>query len=284
MRKSFWLVALGIAIAVAAIGLLAFRLLPGPNLLHRIETLAQQRVLASRMHAGVYTDPVSANVMPWQLYVPPEANNVSRRLPLLLVLHPGGGRGKDNLRQLDAGVRYLLSDTLQDIEPVMVLAPQAAIRSHWVNYPSFDPPFTNFDQREIPQSENVKTAIRLLREIAGKYNADTTRIYLTGMSMGGEGSWDSLTYYPELFAAGLILNGAGDPRAMARVARLPIRFYHGSTDKVTPVANSRELAARLQELGALARYEELPGAGHDIRDLVYTRKNFSWLLQQKRPN
>jgi predicted peptidase len=151
-----------------------------------------------------------------------------------------------------------------------------------VNYPSFDPPFTNFDQRVIAESENIQTAIRLLRDVSHKHNADPSRIYLTGMSMGGEGSWDALTYYPDLFAAALILNGAGDPRAMGRVTKLPIRFYHGRADKITPVANSRELAASLHEMSALARYTEFRWAGHDIRDRVYTRANFAWLLQQRR--
>lgn len=234
------------------------------------------------MGAGVYTDPVSGNVMPWRLYVPPAAGGGLERLPIVLVLHGGAGRGDDNLSQLDESVDHLLSDACQGLEPVLVLAPQAGIRTHWVNYPSFDPPFVNFDQRVIAESENIQTAIRLLRDVSHKHNADPSRIYLTGMSMGGEGSWDALTYYPDLFAAALILNGAGDPRAMGRVTKLPIRFYHGRADKITPVANSRELAASLHELGALARYTELRWAGHDIRDRVYTRANFAWLLQQRR--
>ncbi|WP_135211387.1 PHB depolymerase family esterase [Vitreimonas flagellata] len=241
-----------------------------------------QRSLASRMGAGVYTDPVSGNIMPWRLYVPPAAGGGLERLPIVLALHGGAGRGDDNLSQLDESVDHLLSDACQGLEPVLVLAPQAGIRTHWVNYPSFDPPFTNFDQRVIAESKNLQTAIRLLRDVSHKHDADPSRIYLTGMSMGGEGSWDALTYYPDLFAAALILNGAGDPRAMGRVTKLPIRFYHGRADKITPVANSRELAARLHELGALARYTELRWAGHDIRDRVYTRANFAWLLQQRR--
>lgn len=248
----------------------------------KIASVSRQQSLASRMRAGVYTDPISGNVMPWRLYIPSSRVDSSERLPIVLVLHGGSSRGDDNLGQLDESVQHLLSDELQGIEPFMVLAPQADVRTHWVNYPGFDPPFTNYDQRVIPQSENIKTAIRLLREVSDKNDADPARIYLTGMSMGGEGSWDALTYYPDLFAAALILNGAGDPRAMNRVTKLPVRFYHGSKDVITPVANSRELAASLRALRARARYMELRGAGHDIRDAVYTRGNLAWLLQQRK--
>lgn len=278
LSKRLSLIVIGLALAVAAAVCVIVFVRGEPEYVEA----SRQRSLASRTEAGVYTDSVSGNVMPWRLYVPPEAGAGSHQLPMILVLHGGSGRGNDNLGQLDESVQYLLSDVLQGIEPVMVLAPQADIRTHWVNYPSFDPPFTNFDQDAIPESENIKTAIRLLREVAGRYHADPSRIYLTGMSMGGEGSWDALTYYPDLFAAALILNGAGDPRAMNRVTKLPIRFYHGSADPTTPVANSRELAARLGELGARARYEELRGAGHDIRGQVYTRQNLAWLLEQRK--
>jgi predicted peptidase len=267
------------AALIALGGALAYRLLtPSPREIARLE---KARVLAQRMHGEVFTDPQSGNVMPWRLYEPPGA--AAGKLPLVLAFHGGHGRGDDNLIQLDESAEFLMSDALQGIEPTLVLVPQAAKRTHWVDYDSFKPPFENYDQRQIPQSENIKTAIRLLRDIIARYDVDPSRVYVTGFSMGGQGSWDSLSYYPELFAAALIVNGAGDPRSMERVKSIPVRFFHGDRDGITPTANSRELDQVLRGLNAQAQYFEVSG-GHDIRSLVYTRENFAWLLQQRRPN
>ena len=280
MSKTLFVIAFGVLAFTVGAGLVYKKFFSRtPEQIARAE---QQQSLARRMIAGQFTDPVSGNVLPWRLFVP-EGVDAQHPAPIILALHSGAGRGNDNLKQLDDTIAYLLSDELQGIAKTIVLAPQAAERSHWVDYPTFDPPFTNFSQQQIPESQNIKSAIRLLKETIAHYHADPTRVYITGISMGGEGSWDAITYYPDLFAAALILNGAGDPAAMVRVKDLPIRFFHGSDDSITPTANSRELAAALKELGALARYEEIPGAGHNIRHRVYNRENLGWLLQHSNP-
>jgi predicted peptidase len=278
LPKSFHFFALAALMAVP-VGVVAWRQLA--RWLDKAARDELSKALAARMQAGVFRDPVSDNVMPWRLYVPPGVESL-RSLPLVIAFHGGGGKGSDNLKQLDGVIRDLLSDALQGIEPVMVLAPQAEERTHWVDYPGFDPPFRNFDQCQIPQSENLKSAIRLLRQIIDKHDADRSRVYVIGFSMGGEASWDAITYYPEMFAAALIMAGAGDPRAMERVRSLPIRFFHGDRDDITPTENSRELDAALRALGAMARYTEIPGVGHDIPGYACTRENFAWLLRQRR--
>jgi predicted peptidase len=277
-QKLPWLLLIAVLLLVP-LGVLAWRkyITPSPQEIERAE---RSRALAPRTQAGIFTDPESGNVIPWRLYVPPGAGTA--RLPLVLAFHGGPSRGDDNLRQLDESAELLMSDALQGVEPTMVLMPQADERTHWVDYPTFKPPFQNFDQRQIPQSENVKSAIRLLRQVIATQNVDPSRVYVTGFSMGGQGSWDSLSYYPDLFAAALIVNGAGDPRVMDRVKDVPIRFFHGDKDTITPTANSRELDAALRAVGAHAQYFEIPGIGHEIRKAVYTRENFAWLLEQRR--
>lgn len=239
--------------------------------------------VAQRMKAGKYQNPDSNLSMPYRLYIPDDAKaaDSNRKFPVILALHSGRGRGNDNVNQIDRTVEILLSDMLQGIEPVFVVAPQAEKRTHWVNYDKFTPPFLNFDQQVIPQSENLKTAIKLLKDIIARYPIDPQRVYITGISMGGEGTWDALSYYPDLFAAAIPLNGAGDPVAVRRVGMMPIRFFHGSEDIITPVENSRALHQSLSRGPNNATYQELDGAAHDIRDLVYSRELFLWMLAQR---
>lgn len=239
--------------------------------------------IAERMKAGTYRNQESNVSMPYRLYIPDDtaAAGSDKKFPVILALHSGRGRGNDNVDQIDRTIEILLSEMLQGIEPVFVVAPQAEKRTHWVNYDKFTPPFLNFDQQDIPQSENLKTAIKILKDIIDRYPIDPQRVYITGISMGGEGTWDAVSYYPDLFAAAIPLNGAGDPEAVRRVGMMPIRFFHGSEDIITPVENSRALHKSLSRGPNNATYQELEGAAHDIRDLVYSRDLFQWMLAQR---
>ena len=100
--------------------------------------------------------------------------------------------------------------------------------------------------------------------------------------MGGEGAWDAVCYYPDLFAAAIILNGAADPLAVANTKQMPIRFFHGDKDTITPVANSREINKSITQHNKNAHYTEIKDAGHNIRDRVYSTDLFTWLLKQRR--
>ena len=243
-----------------------------------------QVALAERMEADIYRNDESNVSMPYRLYIPDASAVVGsdKKFPVILALHSGRGRGNDNINQMDRTIELLLSDMLQGIEPVFVIAPQVEKRTHWVNYDKFTPPFFNFDQHVIPQSENLKTAIKMLKDIIDHYPVDHQRVYVTGISMGGEGTWDAVSYYPELFAAAIPLNGAGDPEAVRRVGMMPIRFFHGSEDIITPVENSRALHQSLSRGPNNATYQELRGAAHDIRDLAYSKDLFKWMLAQRK--
>jgi predicted peptidase len=92
---------------------------------------------------------------------------------------------------------------------------------------------------------------------------DPARIYLTGLSMGGYGTWDLAARQPERFAAILPICGGGDEATAPRLAKLPIWCFHGDADTVVPVERSRTMIAAVRAAGGSPKYSELPGVGHD---------------------
>jgi predicted peptidase len=133
-----------------------------------------------------------------------------------------------------------------------------------------------------------------------EFGGDADRVYLTGLSMGGYGTWYLAGQFPERFAAiapvcggvrgpaafpQLTMSRASDPYAeiARKVARLPIWIFHGEKDASVPVEESRRMHAALRALGADVRYSEYPGVGHDSWNNAYTEPGFlPWLLGQSK--
>jgi predicted peptidase len=140
-----------------------------------------------------------------------------------------------------------------------------------------------------------------------EFHADESRVYLTGLSMGGNGSWYLAYHHADRFAALVVVCGfvgeftgttshtfypaiapvsATDAYAAIaqRVSRLPIWIFHGDADPTVPVEVSRHMASALKAIGANVQYTELPGIGHNAWDPAYDRADlFTWLFKQKRP-
>ena len=118
---------------------------------------------------------------------------------------------------------------------------------------------------ETPISPALSAASKLLDNICAQYPADTSRLYITGVSMGGYGAWDLLLRHPDLFAGAIILCGAGDPSQAAAIAHIPLRLFHGAKDTEVPVSGSREMYQALLDAGANdVQYQEYPDIGHWI--------------------
>jgi predicted peptidase len=111
---------------------------------------------------------------------------------------------------------------------------------------------------------------------------DPARIYLTGLSMGGYGTWDLAARQPERFAAILPICGGGDEATTARLAKLPIWCFHGDADTVVPVERSRTMIAAVRAASGSPKYSELPGVGHDSWTPAYRDPAvLDWLFTQK---
>lgn len=91
------------------------------------------------------------------------------------------------------------------------------------------------------------TALNLLDSVLNTYSIDKNRQYITGLSMGGYGTWDSISRYPDRFAAAVPMSGAGDPDKASLFASLPIWVFHNTNDRIVPVSGSRDMVRAMQQ-------------------------------------
>jgi predicted peptidase len=244
------------------------------------------RELAARMVAGKFSAPASsaggkALEVRYQLFVP-ASYSATKRYPLIVSLHGAGSHGTDNLRQLSSTVGAVI-DGAQAIEPTLVLVPQDPTGDKWVTG-SGEAPYRNFRQADRPQSAATAIVLAGIDELRAKYAIDPDRVYLTGGSAGGTGTWDVITRNGVgRFAAAVPITGANDPSRASVIARLPIWAFHGARDDTAPVENSREMVAKLRELGSPIQYTEYPDVGHESWNRAYAEPDlFRWMLAQRR--
>lgn len=202
------------------------------------------------------------------------------RYPLVLFLHGAGERGNDNLKQLKYLPTWLADPALRQRHPCFVLAPQCRMDERWVDVSWADA--TSTPQPTTPTID-LAAATKALEETLVREAIDPARIYLTGLSMGGYGTWDLAARMPDRFAAILPVCGGGDDRVAGRIAALPIWCFHGDADKAVPVDRSRTMIAAVKAAGGRPIYSELPGVGHDSWTPAY-RDGFvlDWLFSQRK--
>lgn len=237
--------------------------------------------LSKLLLADTYRRDDAPYSLPYRLHVP-RKYDAHQRYPLVLYLHGADGRGEDNLRQLSDDVASLVSERVQSIEPFFVLVPQCAERDEWVNrHDSI--PFHNYDQRRVPESSASRMTLDVIRAIQAKYAIDANRLYITGYSMGGSGTWDFVTRHPGVFAGAIPVSGVNDPSRASVLKGTAIWAFHGEKDKVSPATNTLAMVQELRRIGADIRYSEIKGVGHDSNRFAYQDINvLRWLLSQRR--
>lgn len=217
----------------------------------------------------------------YQVYVPADYPSTTR-WPVILFLHGAGERGTDGLLQTTVGLGAAIR-AAPNRYPAIVVFPQAPPDSQWVGTPA-------------------EVAMAALTQTMAEFRVDSQRVYLTGLSMGGHGTWYLAYRHPELFAAVVPICGwvpdmprfrgsvpvvpsdSGDPiPALARrLAKTPIWIFHGEMDAVVPVSGSREPAAALKAVSADVRYTEFLGLNHNSWDAAYASDEFArWLFAQR---
>lgn len=195
----------------------------------------------------------------------PDGYDPNREYPLILFLHGAGERGEDGIRPTQAGIGPNIAGRTKDF-PFIVVFPQA--RKTWAS-----------------DSADAKAAFAALEDVLAKHKVDRSRIYLTGLSMGGFGSWRNAAAYPDLFAAIVPICGFSETDVVPKIKHLPIWTFVGDADSPRLLNSTRQLVAALKEAGASPISVEYRGVGHNSWDRAYSDPRLiGWLLQQKRIN
>jgi predicted esterase len=195
-------------------------------------------------------------------HLPPDYNDEKKKnekFPLIIFLHGSGERGnKLELVKTTGFPQYL--EAHKEF-PAIVLSPQCPFGQQW-----------------RPQLVND-----LVDEAIKKYRVDPDRIYMTGLSMGGYGTWAYAAWYPERLAAILPICGIGDAKDMARLKNIPTWAFHGDVDDQVPIGPDRAGVEALKAAGGNVQFTVYPGVGHDSWTQTYNNADiYKWMLSQKR--
>lgn len=194
-------------------------------------------------------------------------------------MHGAGERGNNNEIQLThIDVVFGSEDFRRDF-PCFILLPQCAENNRWVEV-DWDLP-----SHTIPQSMSVplKLTMTVLLRTIHKYNIDTNRIYVTGLSMGGYGTWDIIARFPEIFAAAVPICGGGDENTAEIIYDIPIWAFHGAKDRLVPVSRTQNMINAIKAQGGTPKYTEFPDLGHLSWNAAYATEGlWEWLFSQKK--
>ena len=178
--------------------------------------------------------------------------------PLMLFLHGAGERGDDLSRVKKHGPPKLIEAGKEF--PMVVVSPQCPAGHRW----------------------QVTELMGLIDHIAAEHRIDPRRIYVTGLSMGGFGTWDLLAHAPERFAAGVPICGGGEDLFADSIARVPVRAYHGADDPVVPLHRSEEMVDAVRAAGGDVELIVYDGVRHDSWTQTYDDDRlYAWMLQQR---
>lgn len=203
----------------------------------------------------------------YQVHVPASVKDAP---PVIVFLHGVNQRGAGGFLPESGAGAALLRGYLSKV-PAVVLLPQCRAGSYW-SEPSMD--------------EMVMTA---LSQTESEFKADASRLYLTGVSMGGYGVWHLASQHAGRFAALVSLcggvqgrDGERFRRVAERIGKTPTWIFHGADDRVVPVEDSRGMTAALKAVGGNVKYSEYPGVGHAVwTQVLAERELMPWLLSQR---
>jgi len=217
-------------------------------------------LMTGTQEARVFIKRVTVNIRaPYLIYLPEDYRTHKRVWPLVLFLHGAGERGANIELVKRHGPPKLAAAGRQF--PFILVSPQCPVDEYW----------------------SVSVLKALLDRILAKYRVDRSRIYLTGISMGGNGTWRMAMAYPDLFAALAPVCGWGDSTRVAPLTAIPVWAFHGRKDQVVAFERGESMVTALTAAGGNVKFTVYPEAGHDSWTETYDNPElYGWLMEQKK--
>ena len=215
------------------------------------------------------------------LVLPPTKVEAGKQYPLVLFLHGAGERGKDPQKLLPHFPTQMAKPEWREKFPCYLVVPQCRDGVMWIHAAWSDKESSPMPAEPTVQLQMAKAVLdKSLNELP----IDRDRVYLTGLSMGGFGSWELAMRYPNLFAALAPVCGGGDEAQAPRLKDLPIRTGHGTADTVVWPIRSQRMVEAVKKAGGSIQYTEYEGVGHNSWTPFYAEPDgvVAWMFQQKR--
>jgi predicted esterase len=218
----------------------------------------------SGQHSEQFSKTVVVNVdFKYLLYLPKDYFTQKKQWPLILFLHGSGERGTDIEAVKRNGLPKILDG--KDDFPFIVVSPLCPSNEDWY------------------EGWTVNGLNALLNQVIEDYNIDTNRVYVTGLSMGGFGTWALAEEYPQKFAAIAPVSGGGDEDKVCNLHDVSVWAFHGADDNVVPIANEQLMVNTLKQCGGDVTYTIYPNTGHDAWTATYNNpKLYDWFLSHTR--
>lgn len=228
---------------------------------------------------GVYED-TEGNELPYRLLIPKTLDK-EKKYPLVVLLHGIGERGDENEAQLKWGAKEFATDENREKYPCFVAVPQCPISDFWASA-------LRDMSKDFKMSEEPTQALRMALELVGILQdefpqIDPNRLYITGLSMGGFGTWEAIQRKPDLFAAAVPICGGGDVTKAVRLTKIPIWVFHGAEDQLVNPKWSQDMVEAIKKAGGNPKYTEYPDVGHHSWIPAYSDPElFKWLFSQQK--
>lgn len=217
--------------------------------------------------------------LPYQLYTP---SSISENIPLVIYLHGSGEAGVDNEKQMykgtNIGPQYFASKDIQNIQKAYVLAPQTPEQIRWASTS-----INEYDFKTTPITPSMDALLELIDNLKTDLKVDDNRIYIAGLSRGGQGVWNAALNRPDLFAAIVPIAGSASPKDAYLIKDIPTWIFHGDSDTTTNIEVSEHMFDKLAQYDNV-KFTVIKNGDHSSSWLEAHRtpRLWQWMIEQKK--